>query len=291
MGKIGYTLSMMRSSWEVLKQDKELLVFPLLSAICCLLVLASFALPMMATADGDTGTEVEATASAHAAEGKVTAKQITHYVLGFAFYFCNYFVIIFFNSAVVACAVYRMKGGDPTLSTGFQAAFARLPQIFGWALVAATVGMILRALENNRRGVGRFIIGLLGMAWTVMTFLVVPVMVVERKGPFASLKESVRLLKHTWGEQLIGGFAFGLIFFLLSIPGIAAIIFGFFTIAKSAALAVVLIAVGVAYMILVGLIQATLQGIFQAALYLYAKEGTAPAGFAASDLGAAMGPR
>ena len=98
-------------------------------------------------------------------------------------------------------------------------------------------------------------------------------------------------MKRTWGEQLIGNFGFGLICFLLMIPGIAVAAFGVFTLSENTPLAVVLIAVGVAYIILIALIQATLQGIFQAALYLYAKEGKAPEGFAESDLGAAMQQR
>ena len=287
MGKIGYTLEIMRSSWHVLMQDKELLLFPLFSAVCCLIVAGSFALPLYAMAGSDDGDTVAVTRSEGDSEG-FTAEDAGKLAVGFAFYFCNYFVIVFFNSAIVACAVYRMKGGDPNVGLGLRAAFARLPQIFGWALVAATVGMILRGLENNKRGVGRFVVGLLGMAWTLLTFLVIPVMVVEKKGPIASFTESTRLLKKTWGEQLVGNFGFGLIFFLLFLPGIALIFGGVMAFQAHAALAVALIAVAVAWLILLSLVQTALQSIFQAALYLYAKEGVAPEGFDAGSLGGAL---
>lgn len=280
MGKIAYTFSMMRASWEVLKQDKELLLFPIFSGICCLLVMASFAIPIFITGAWQPPSS-DATA----------IQRVVYYALLFLFYFCNYFVIIFFNSAIVACAVFRMRGGDPTVSTGLSAALARLPQIAGWALVAATVSLALRAIENSNRKVGRIVAGLLGMAWTLVTFLVIPILVVERKGPFAALKESTILLKKTWGEQLIGGFSFGLIFLLLAIPGIIAIVFGVMLGAQSAALAVLVVSLGVIYMIMLGLVQSTLQTIFQTAVYLYAKDGRAPAGFDQGALSEAMGKR
>lgn len=280
MGKISYTFRMMGASWEVLKKDKELLLFPLFSSICCLLVLASFAVPMF----------MAGALQPPNAEETTLMQQVAYYAILFLFYFCNYFVIIFFNSAVVACAVFRMRGGDPTLATGFNASIARLPQIIGWALVSATVGVILRIIEDRSKRAGRIIAGLLGMAWSVMTFLVVPILVVERKGPVEAVKESTRLLKKTWGEQLIGHFGFGLIFFLLGIPGFILIGIGI-VLVPTLALKAVVIALGVVYMILLGLVQATLQTIFQAAVYLYARDGITPAGFDQGALSLAMGQR
>lgn len=283
MGKIGYTFSMMGASWDVLKKDKGLLVFPLLSGICCILVLVSFAIPLYKTGVAQQLQDWKS---------MTPTQKAADIAIMFLFYFCNYFVIIFFNSAIVTCAVVRMRGGNPTLSTGLNAAMARLPQIFGWALVSATVSVVLRVIENTHKKTGRWIAAILGAAWAITTFLVVPVLVVEKKGPIESFKESARLLKKTWGEQLIGNFGFGIVFFLLGLPGIALLVFGIIALTGGAAgmtLAVLLIAGGILYLILLGLIQSALQVIFQAALYLYAKDGTAPAGFDPSTLGRAMG--
>ena len=279
MGKIGYTFSMMRASWEVLKKDKELLLFPFFSGICCLLVLASFAVPMVMTGAWQPPNPDETTA----------VQQFSYYAILFLFYFCNYFVIVFFNSAVVACAIVRMRGGDPTLSTGFNASMARLPQIVAWALVSATVGVILRIVEDRSKRAGQIVAGILGMAWTILTFFVVPIIVVERKGPIEAFKESSILLKKTWGERLIAHFGFGLIFFLLAIPGFIVIFIG--VISPGVTLKLLLIGAAVLYMILLGLVQATLQTIFQAAVYLYARDGRAPAGFDQAALSGAMGGR
>ena len=200
-GKISYTFSLMSASWQVLKKDKELLVFPLLSGICCLLVIASFAVPVFMTGS-----------YAPPAGEATTAQQVAYYLTLFAFYFCNYFVIIFFNAAVISCAVIRLAGGDPTVSDGLRAAFSRIHLIAAWALVSATVGVVLRILEDRSRTVGRIVISLLGAAWAVVTYLAVPVLVVEQAGPLTAFKRSARLLKDTWGEQLVGGFSFGLVF-------------------------------------------------------------------------------
>ena len=262
MGKFSHTWSLMGASWDVLKEDKEILVFPLISGICCLLVMASFALPMFLT-DAWRPPGEEAT----------TADAVEYYAILFLFYFCNYFIIVFFNSAIIACAVIRMEGGDPTVGDGFRAAFSRIALIAGWALVSATVGVVLRIIEDRSKWVGRIVAGLLGIAWGVVSFLVVPILVVEKKRPITAVKESAALLKKTWGEQIIGNFSFGLVFFLLSIPAFVVIFLGVLTASPAAIIACV--GLGVLYIVLLALIQSALQ----AAVYLYARDGRTPPGF------------
>ena len=261
--RIRCTWGIMKASWEVLKKDRELLLFPLLSGICCLLVLASFAIPLFATGYWEPP-----------AQDASTSRQVAYYAILFLFYFANYFVIVFFNSAIVACAVIRLQGGDPTVSDGLQSSVSRLPQIFGWALVSATVSLILRVIEDRSSRAAQIIAGILGMAWSMMTFLVVPVMVVERTGPVEGVKRSTSLLRQTWGEQIVGNFSFGLIFMLLSIPGVLLIVLGIA--AGSAVVTGIAVTLGVLYMIAVSLVSSALDAIFRAAVYLYAHEGHTP---------------
>jgi hypothetical protein len=265
MGKISRTWSLMGASWQLLKQDKEILIFPLISGICCLLVIASFAIPLFMS---ERWMPPDSDAS--------LPQQIIYYLILFLFYFCNYLVITFFNSAVVACAAIRMGGGDPTVGDGFREAFARFPLIVGWALVSATVGLVLRIIEDRSQKIGKIVAGLLGTAWSIMSFLVIPILVIDRKGPITALKESTALLKRTWGEQLVGNFSFGLIFFLLGIPAFLLPILGF--VIGTVPAIITCIAIAVIYFIVLALIQSTLQAIFQAALYLYVRDGQA-AGF------------
>ncbi len=273
--KLSNTWALMGVSWDILKKDKEMLIYPLISGICCLLVLASFAIPIISSESWQPP-----------GENAPAMDQVVYYGVLFLFYFCNYFVIVFFNTAIIACAVKRMQGGDPTLSDGFQAAFSRIHLIAGWALVSATVGLILKIIEDRSEKVGQIVSGLLGMAWTVVSFLVVPVLVVEQKGPFGALKESTQLLRKTWGEQLISGFSFSFLFFILSIPAFLLIFLAF-----ASSLTYLFIGLAVVYLIVLALVQSALQAIFQAVVYLYAKDGQVPEGFNAEMLRTAMVPK
>jgi hypothetical protein len=270
--RIGYTWRIMGASFDVLMQDKQLLLFPLFSSISCVLVLASFAVPIWAA---------RAWESEH-------ATQPLYYAVLFVFYVCNYFVITFFNAAIVGSAVLRLSGGQPTFRDGLQAAAARLPQILGWAVLAASVGLVLRIIEDRSERLGRFVAGLLGTAWSIATFLVVPVLVVEQKGPIDALKKSTALLRKTWGDQLVGGAGFGLVSFLLAIPGIVGLFAGF---VFGVTIGIVCASLAAVYLILLCLVQSALQTIFEAAVYVYAEKGTAPALFSQELLAGAIVPR
>jgi hypothetical protein len=278
LGKIAYTWDLMRASWNILKADKTLLVFPLLSGICCIIVAASFFLPLFLT----IGVQLP---SGHAE----LVQKIAYYGLLFLFYFSSYFVITFFNAATISCAVLRMAGGEPTVADGFREAFARIHLIIGWALVSATIGLLLRVIEERSKLAGKIIASVLGAAWTVMSFLVVPILVVERKGPFAAMKGSLQLLDKTWGQQLAGNFSFGLIFALLGVPAWALFALGFFS-GNVTALALC-IAAGTLYLIILALVQSALQSIFQAAVYLHAKIPGGATAFPTELLESAMAPR
>ena len=269
-----------KQSINVLKLDKELLLFPILSGISCMLVLATFAVPMW-----QTGVFDEATVE------QFQDNPLTYVVL-FAYYFVNYFVIIFFNSALVACAVIRLKGGDPTVMDGISAAMARLPQIASWALVSATVGLILKVIESRSERVGQIVASLLGAAWSIMTFFVVPVLVVEKTGPVQSVSRSISILKRTWGESLTANFSIGFIMFLLSLVGLLPIIAGVVALASEAmVIGFVLIAVGIVLLLAVSLISSALNSIILAALYIFAAEGETPIGFDGSVVRTAFAQR
>jgi hypothetical protein len=261
--KIGNSWALIKASAAVLRADKELIVFPIVSAIGVLVVMASFAFPMMLTGFFDA-----------LFEGR---SQILGFVVGFVFYAVQYFVIIFANSALVGAAMIRLRGGDPTVGDGFRIAMKHIGAILGYALLSATVGMILRWLSERGKLVGRLVSSLGGLAWNLATYLVVPVLVVEDVGPVEAIKRSANLLKKTWGEQIVGNFSIGLIFGLLTV---LVILLGIpvFMLAVSAESPVLIALAGVLFVLILvfmGLINSTLSGIYVAAVYRYAAEGEA----------------
>ena len=271
--------SLLKASASVLRQDKELMVFPLVSTIAALIVVGSFIAPVFAFGwidQVDEGTP-----------------PVLLYGWLFLFYLVLYFVIFFFNTALVGAAMIRLRGGDPTVSDGFRIALARIVPILGYAAIAATVGLVLRMIEERLGFIGRWIAGLLGAAWTVASFLVVPVLVVENVGPVDAVKKSVELLRKTWGENLIGqaglGIAFGFIFFAVIV--FCFVIFGLAIATNSVA---VIVTAGVVCLIAIAmtaLIQAALGGIYAAALYRYATKGEQTQGFAPETLKLAFAPK
>jgi hypothetical protein len=275
--RISNSFALARSSWNVLRTDKQLVVFPVLSGIGCLLVLAAFWVPVLAVVGPDNLAD-------NGAPPWV-------YAVAFAYYFCSYFVVIFFNAALVSCAIIRFNGGTPTVGDGLGAAWARLPQILAWALVSATVGMLLKIIENAHERAGAILSAILGTVWTVVTYFVVPVLVVEKVGPIEAIKRSASILKHTWGEALVGRFGIGLFVLLLAIPGILLLVAGVALIAAGplAVLGIVLIAAALVYFVLVAAVSAALQGIFVGALYQYAANGQVPSGFEADTMRSAFG--
>ena len=269
-----------KQSFRVLSMDKKLLVFPFLSGIACSLVLASFALPLwmsgyIESVLGEEHPQLDAFG----------------YAVLFAFYAVNYFVIVFFNSAVVACAVVRFNGEEPTLSIGLNAAMQRLPQILGWALVAASVGVLMRIIESRSEKVGRLVAGLLGMAWTIVTFFVVPVIVVEKAGPIEAMRRSTAILKKTWGESLTAHVGTGVIFSLFHIPALVLIGAGVFVAAVNLPLGILIGSAGVVMLLIIALISTATNTIILSALYLYAVTGRVPEAFNAERLRGAFTPK
>ena len=208
MGKIERSWTLVKASWAVLRADKELIVFPVISSIVLMIVTASFFIPMFLAGMFEGGRE---------------GIPVLGVVFGFAFYVVQYTIIFYCNSALVGAALIRLQGGDPTLADGFRIANQRFGSIVGYALVAATVGIILKSI--SRRGVvGRIIAGVFGLAWNLATFLAVPVLVVEGIGPIEAVKRSTQLLKKTWGEQIVGNIGNGLVYGLMTLA--ATLVFG-----------------------------------------------------------------
>lgn len=282
MGTIRKSAELIKQSWRVLRQDKELVVFPIFSSIACVLVLASFAVPMFMAGVFEQLTNGQ---SGGRSSGNVTVP-IYMYLVVFAFYLLNYLVIVFFNTALVSCAMDRFAGKNPTVGSGLKAAAGLFPQIFGWAMLSATVGTILKIIQDKAGWLGKIVAGLTGMAWAIATYFVVPVLVVERVGPVDAVKRSTEIMMKTWGKALVANIGLGLIgvalFFVAILPLVGGIAL---TIAMDNGWPVLIGgALFLICIVVLSLVMSTIKMITVAALYRFAAHGETPEGFDSAAL-------
>ncbi|MEZ5247571.1 MAG: DUF6159 family protein [Acidimicrobiales bacterium] len=266
MGRIANTWELAKVSWGVLRQDRELLVIPLLSFVSALVVLAALLVPTIALLD--TGSGEDTASPALALIGIVAALAMS-------------VISVFFNGALVAGAHERMSGGDPTVSSAMRRAMSRLGGLLPWALLTGTVGLILQAVRDRAGFLGAFVLRLAGAAWEVVTFLVVPAIVIDEHSAIDGLKRSGSLLKETWGENLAARVGFGVLGMVAMIPAVIVVAL---TGALGGPALVAGIVIAVFYVALVIVVLTALNAVFQTALYLYATTGAVPAGYENSNL-------
>jgi hypothetical protein len=273
MQRIKNSWELAKVSWSVLKSDRTLLWFPVLSAIFGLIVVGVF------------GGLLAATGVNSGSNGGLKGIGYVFIVVG---YIALAFVSTYFLGALVHGANEALEGRRAVLGDCFAAANGRLHRLLPWALIQATVSIIIQALEE-RGFLGQIVATVIGAAWAVVTFLTIPIIMLEDLGPIAALKRSGHLLKHSWGENIAAQAGFGIFSMLAILP--AAIVLGLVVGSGSTVLIVGIGAIAVAWAVVVSLTISALSGIYRVALYRFAVDGAAPPAFAGADLQHAFGPR
>ena len=261
MERLSRSFDIVTQSYRILLHDKELVVLPLIAGAINISIVLSVAFGF-----GLTPSVVE--------NGGIEA-----YLPLFLMYVVVYTVGIFFQAAVVAGATERMRGGDPTIGSALSAAARRIRSIVAWALVAATVGTIIRAIHDKAGFVGKLLTTIFGAAWALATFFIVPVLVLEERSVRDSFNRSVSVFKETWGETIVGPVTIGLAALVAWVP-LVVIAGGVALLAGRAAG----IGTFIAGAIVLTVFFSTLQGVYLATLYRYATEGWVPAGFSGEML-------
>jgi len=259
---VGRSIELVKTSWNILMDEKKLMVFPVLSGIVILMVILTFVLPLLFA-----GNFLDLT----------SIGPVLYYGLLFVFYLVSYFVVIFFNTALITCVNAWLNGRDMTAAEGLSNAVRHIGSILVWALISATVGLILRIIHDKAGFIGQIATAIVGGVWSLVTFFVVPILILEDKGVVDSIKESVSLIKKTWGESIVGSGSIMLIFVAIGIVGFlvvfATLLVGNMVVFGIAAVLFIFLVVVLA------IVASAMQGIFVTALYMYARTGTVPAAF------------
>ena len=297
--------------WRVLRSQPSLAIYPIISGVASTFFLALFVVPLFFAGyfggmfDGilDSGTmRTASTASTTYTgndPGSVYASIMPSflpwqvYVVMLALGLVLNIVTNFCNAAFTAATLIRMSGGQISVGEAFGVAAARFPAILGYSMIGATVGLVIRMIEERAGLLGKFIGLAVGIAWAVATFLVVPVLVVENVGPIEGIKRSMALLRRAWGEGLLCRFGLGAATGLMSL---AVLLAGGFVILAAvmtgmAALVAFAVIVTVLALLALGVISRTLSGIFMAALYAYATDRGVMPGIPAEMIRGAFGPK
>ena len=206
------SFQMAKASYGVVAQHPALLVFPILSSIAGLLITVSFALGALQLDLSAPAAEVQAAAGER--------EQIELMIGTGLFYFVTYFTVVFFNVALLFSTQSALEGRGARLGHGLAGAMSRLGAIAGWALLAAIVGVLLRAIERANPRLGGIVSAVFGLTFTALSFFVVPVLVVEGLGPVAALKRSKEILEESWLDAFVGHVSLawiGIVAFLIPI--------------------------------------------------------------------------
>jgi hypothetical protein len=262
--RISRSWAMAGQCWKVLKEDPALLVFPLMSTAALLLLLASFAAPVWVVHHRlDPVNAVYSTTH--------TARLMYYVMLG-VFYVINYSVMMFFNTALIAVALRRLDVEDATVREGLQLAWDNVGSILAYALIAASIGAIVRVIEERVGFIGRIVVGIIGAAWTVASSMTLPILVVESVGPIEAISRSLDLMKRSWGENIVGNGGISLGVAVIAVPCVLVALFVLMSAFASRQLSQIIPAVILmaAVVIGLGLVSTTLHSIYTAALYRFA---------------------
>jgi hypothetical protein len=276
MGKFANSKALAGASFGVLKSEKKLAAIPAVSAITCGVIAVAVGGGVVLTADF----------IANPAPGQDDFSLTpVSWAIGIVGLFIIGLVSQIFAATLIAAANERLNGGSFTMGQAFSKATTRTPSILGWSAINSTVGLVLQAIRDKAGFLGDLAAGLIGAAWNVVTWLVLPIIIIEGTGPIAAIKKSATLLKSTWGENLFAQAGIGLIGFLLMLPGI--LIFG----ALSFVLPVVGIPLLFIWVVVIGCLMSALGAIYRTALYRFAVGLPNGDAFSQDELSGAFKPK
>jgi hypothetical protein len=259
MNRFQRSFRLLSQSLAIIRSDRSLLWFPVLSAVFTVIAVAIVLVPAAvlllpgATAD-----------SAHTWPMLVVA--------GLAGYAATA-VATYFNVALVSCAARGFHGEDTSAGEGMRAANARLGSILLWALIASLVGLVIRAVEQRTGLVGSIVARLLGAGWAIATYFVIPVLAFEQVGPADAVRRSVATVRRSWGESLIGNVGLGIATFLLALPLVGVGLAGAALVGASPAAGVGLLVVAAGLGVVLLVVSSAMGQIYKTAVYLYAETG------------------
>lgn len=280
VGKFKGSLRIMKESWAILRQDKEILWFPILSMVTSILAFGLFCLVMFFVVFGGDFAALE--------EWGEESLGPVDYVVMIIYYTIMYFIVNFFQAGIYIIAHGRMQGQDLTFQDGIRGAQEASGKIFVWSFINATVGVVLHMLAERFKFVGKIVVRLMGAAWGILTYFSLPALVIGQVSVIDSFKMSASTIRKTWGETIIVNLSVGLIFVLILFTGIVVGITTMVVLPYAYVVLPVMVLMFV-FIFAVLIISNALGSIFKLALFEYARTGVVPQGFSPDIIQGAVG--
>ncbi len=270
VGRLKASWLLFKESWRFLSLDREMLwVSPITVLLNIFLLGIIFGLVILVSMSA--GTSLQET---HLSNG-------VGYAMMFAVYVAGAFSLALGQAAIVHTVYTRIHGGDATLGESLRTAFSHAGSLFVWSLITSTVGMVLHTISERSKIVRQIVIALLGTAWAILTYFVVPAMLIEKKSAFAAIPRSTSVFKQTWGETLVSNFSLGAVFFLahmlvlLSFIGLAVVSLS----TKNIAMFFAVCTLVIIWIIVASIVHSTLNAVLRTLLFIYATENIVPQNF------------
>ena len=270
IGRIRASWLLFKESWRLLAADKELLLIPVAALVLNLCLLGIV-----------IGSTVLLTQNS---ENPLFTGDTLHtldYVVLFMVYVVGAFTLALSQAAITHTVYTRLHNGNARLGESISVALSHAGTLFVWALITSTVGVILRMIAERSQLIGKIVAALMGAAWAIATFFVIPAIVIDKKGAVESIPFSITTFKRTWGETIVSNITLGLFFFLaymlaiISVVGM--IILGVYV--ENLIIILTALIIGVAWLVMASLAQAALEGVIKTVLYIYATDATTPTNF------------
>lgn len=296
MGSWSQSKTITKQTWGVIKQNPYMLLFPVFAGIVGLIAVLVVAGSGLAILGVSTVTDTVTKAAEDGTQTVDTKSAVVGIVVLVLAAYLGTLVTQIAMGGLVHCANEELQGRDSSFGAGIGAAFGRLPALLGWAAIQTLVGWLLSMIQGN--GGDNIIVTILRMllatlaavAWSVISFFVLPMIMLRGKGPISGIKESVKLIRSTWGMQIAGSVRIGGLIFLLGVlPGILFVAGGgFLMVADKLALGIPLATLGIIVIMLAQVLVSALRAVFAVALLHFAEDGTAIGPFEVQELQAAV---
>lgn len=271
IGKFKASKMIVKESWAVLKQDKEIMLFPIASSISTvvasvLLCAIFYFVTLGGSLDGLRGQNLE------------QFNDIFVYGTLLIYYAVMFFIVNFFQAGLFIIVQARFSGQNLSFNDGIRGAMKYSGKIFYWSLISATVGVVLKIISDKSRFVGKIVSAVLGATWNILTYFSLPALIIGNVSVKDSFKESASIIRKTWGESIIVNFGVAL-FFSLIIFLVFAVAIGTFVLIPKPLIAISMIIFVIISLVIISVVSTTLSSVFKLALFNYARTGQVPQGF------------